>query len=112
VGGLNGIGSPYADLVPTIWNRDPDDGFLCWVSTRRVLDRWGNCCDYNRCRVYGSYEGGKVGPRCLLDIGHAGPCHLGTCWAPRRPWTPTGSESFDVSLDRSRFRPLRSASIR
>lgn len=99
--------------MPTIWSKDknPDDGFMCLISTRRVLDRWGNCCDYNRCRIYESYEGGIVGPRCMLDIGHAGACHVGMCRAPRWPWTPTGAEPFVVSLDPARFRPLRSAPI-
>lgn len=70
----------------TIWNKNPDDGVLCLLSTRRVLDEYGFCCDYNRCPVLHvlQYGSGRVDrDRCIYDVGHEGRHHGSRCgyWA-------------------------------
>lgn len=62
-------------VTNTVWNKDPDDGVCCLVGTRRVLDEYGFCCDYNRCQIYRVEADGNVMDRCMLDQGHSGSCH-------------------------------------
>jgi hypothetical protein len=91
------------------WNKNPADGVRCLLSTRRVLDRWGHCCDYSRCRTYDLYD--PIRPdRCLLNEGHAGSHWDGRSYRPMRtPWTPSVEEYADVKveLEPAQFRKLR-----
>lgn len=60
-----------------VWLTDPPDGVVCLVSTRRVLDANGHCCDYSRCASTTEVLG-KV-DRCLLWPDHEGQHHGASC---------------------------------
>lgn len=69
------------ELPDAGWTKDPDDGFLCLLSTRRVLDMFGNCCDYRRCKKYHVDDQGRVRDRCILWPDHKGSCHGSHCYS-------------------------------
>jgi hypothetical protein len=61
----------------TVWVKDPPDGHLCLVATRRVLDVNGHCCDYLRCPSLHPTVRGL--DRCLRNPNHAGDHHGVRC---------------------------------